>query len=281
MSIANKYAKTIGEATIWRILRKSKRRAVPTWEDYRKLGLPPVEIMFTEDLLGLPMADPAQVLVVIPTRNRPAMCARALASLNAQTLKDWEAIVVWNGSKHGPQYALHLHDYLLDSRVHMVQIQQEGLAVALNAGFSFLGHHPFVWVLEDDDEAEAHFLEHMLASATNTGVDVVWCKQEQVPQKMQFRGDEDFSHGNMKKRNQINWPMCILRVGALKGVLPIDENVGPATDWDTHLRLLGAGAKYGFLNETLITHHWHETNYCLLESGKELILERVKQGYYD
>src|SRR5690349_20336335 len=56
-------------------------------------------------------AGEGRVTVIVPTRDRPELCRRALESLQAQTFQDWDGWVVLNGpAGNAPAYQLELAD---------------------------------------------------------------------------------------------------------------------------------------------------------------------------
>ena len=73
-----------------------------------------------------PTAAPA-VSVVIPARNAAATLDAALDSLHAQTMPDWEAIVVDNGSTDGTATVAHTHA-ARDPRVRFLRAEAGGAA---------------------------------------------------------------------------------------------------------------------------------------------------------
>jgi len=243
-----------------------------------------------------------KVLIVIPTLNRPELCARAVQSVLRQKYKDWGCLVWLNG---GPTDEL-LDSYELalwsaiDSRegwprkTAIETSARSGLGAALNDALLYgFDERPFdkrpsqvlYWMnLEDDDELDPDYLEVMVAALEESGADVVNCLQRQVPRKIQSDGGPmDAEH--LLRRNWINWPMCLWRREVYAKVGPIAEDVGPATDWDYHLRCVAAGIKYHHVEQALVTHHWHDggggsPNYCLQVDGKPHIARKRAGGIY-
>ena len=74
--------------------------------------------------------EPA-VSVIIPTFNRRAMAAEAVASVQAQTFGEWECIVIDDGSTDGTSEAI---EALADERVRVVRQLRRGVSAARNRG---------------------------------------------------------------------------------------------------------------------------------------------------
>jgi hypothetical protein len=91
----------------------------------------------------------ALVSVLVPTFEQAAFIGRALASLQAQTLRDWEALVVDDGSEDDT--AAMVAPYLADPRIRYTRLPRNGgLGRALNAALDGTGA-PLVAYLPSDD----------------------------------------------------------------------------------------------------------------------------------
>jgi glycosyltransferase involved in cell wall biosynthesis len=89
------------------------------------------------------------VSVIIPTHNRAAMLNRAVNSVLTQTMKDFELIVVSDGSTDNTQEVL---EKIKDQRVYFLKHESEkGSAAARNTGI-YTSRGKYVAFLDDDDE---------------------------------------------------------------------------------------------------------------------------------
>ena len=225
------------------------------------------------------------ILVVMPTLDRPRLCARAVDSLRHQTHKDWNLVIAKNGGRElAPAYLKYLGKRLDDSRVRFLILPDAGLGYALNEAVrAYYRGYEYFAILEDDDEWDSHFLTVMLDAVQSTGADVANCKQRQVPYTLQSNG-APMRPGLLQQGNYINFPMCLFKTELYERVGGFSEDVGPATDWDWHLRCLKAGARYTFVPRQLVTHHWHKEgaspNYCLRVDGRPFINKKMQEGAY-
>ena len=95
-----------------------------------------------------------KVSVLLPTYNRAHVLGRAIDSIRAQTLEDWELIVVDDGSTDETQ-ALMRHYCAKDSRIHYVRQPHFGApARGLNLGLR-LARGVYLHKQDDDDVAYA------------------------------------------------------------------------------------------------------------------------------
>lgn len=97
------------------------------------------------------------VSVVIPTHNRPELLAEALQSVSAQTLADWEAIVVDDASEPSVDPALIRQTY--GPRVKVLRHNQaKGGAASKNTGIQAASGR-YMAFLDDDDVYDPNYLE--------------------------------------------------------------------------------------------------------------------------
>ncbi|HEY0029233.1 MAG TPA: glycosyltransferase family A protein [Bacteroidia bacterium] len=95
--------------------------------------------------------------IIIPTYNRKEILTRALNSLIAQTEKDWEAIIVDDGSDDDT--LAHISSYLeKDKRIRYLHQEHSGAALAKNKGIA-AARGKFLTFLDSDDEYHCIHLE--------------------------------------------------------------------------------------------------------------------------
>ena len=99
-----------------------------------------------------------RVSIVIPLFNKEHTLRRALESIARQTIGDWEAIVVDDGSTDN---GASLVEESTDPRIRLVRQANGGPGAARNTGWR-LGRAPFVAFLDADDEWEPDFLARAL-----------------------------------------------------------------------------------------------------------------------
>jgi glycosyltransferase involved in cell wall biosynthesis len=103
-----------------------------------------------------------QIAVVMPTYDQDAWLPAAICSLLAQTMTDWECVVVDDGSPGDTASAL--ADALDDPRVRLEVLPRNGgLGAALNRGLD-LTTAPYVAYLPSDDVWHADHLATLLAA---------------------------------------------------------------------------------------------------------------------
>ena len=88
-----------------------------------------------------------QLTVVMPARNAAATIEEAIASVLAQTMRDFELLVVDDGSHDDTRAFVAAHS---DSRVRLISQAPQGIAAALNAGIA-AARAPLIARMDADD----------------------------------------------------------------------------------------------------------------------------------
>lgn len=111
-----------------------------------------------------------KVSVVIPTHNRPERLANALRSVLAQTEKDFEVLVIDDGSSNDG--AMRVVGACQDPRLIYLRLPvSQGAAAARNAGIA-RATAPYIAFLDDDDEWLPEKLEAQLEVIEQSGPSV-------------------------------------------------------------------------------------------------------------
>ena len=96
------------------------------------------------------------ISIVTPTYNREVLIQNTINSILNQTFKDWELIVVDDGSTDNTEQVM--QEYLKDPRIRYIKKKNTGQANSLNVGVSNCKGE-FIVFLDSDDEAYPKWLE--------------------------------------------------------------------------------------------------------------------------
>lgn len=112
-----------------------------------------------------------KVSIIVPIYQIECYLKCCLDSILAQTFKDWEAILVDDGSKDDcgkicDEYAA------MDSRFHVIHKKNGGLTSARNAGLA-IASGDWIMHLDGDDWIEPDMLERLIQKGEDTGADIV------------------------------------------------------------------------------------------------------------
>ena len=111
------------------------------------------------------------ITFILPIYNMERLLPRALRSLRAQTLTDFEAILINDGSKDGSA-ALCAQAAAEDARFHFIDQPNGGVAAARNAGLD-AARGEYIFFLDPDDWVEPDAAELLYSAARNADADCV------------------------------------------------------------------------------------------------------------
>ncbi|WP_019140168.1 glycosyltransferase family 2 protein [Noviherbaspirillum massiliense] len=121
----------------------------------------------------MPQASSPSISVLMPTYEQAHFIRRALDSLLAQSLADWEAIIIDDGSRDGTAQAV--LPYLSDPRIRHVKLgDNTGLGHALNEGLA-RASAPLIAYLPSDDVYYRDHLASLKASLDGQSNAVLAC----------------------------------------------------------------------------------------------------------
>lgn len=120
------------------------------------------------------LEPPVLVSIVLPTRNRTHVLGRALHSVLAQTVEDFEVLVVDEGSTDDTADVLAT---IPDRRVRSVRLDDNvGVSRARNVALA-LARGQWIAFLDDDDEWAPTYLERQLeVAASRPDAEVIYCR---------------------------------------------------------------------------------------------------------
>ncbi len=205
------------------------------------------------------------VSVVMPARNAGATVARAVASIQGQTFRDWELVALDDGSKDATRFIL-IEMAQADPRIRVLRTKA-GLAGALNAGVAAAAGE-FVARMDADDDSfperlarQAAFLQARpdiglvgcgvefggdRAQAEGYALHVDWVNGLLTPEDIALNRfvESPFAHPSVMFRRHLYHDHGGYRDG------PFPE------DYELWLRWLDAGVRMAKLPEVLL--RWHD-----------------------
>jgi len=206
--------------------------------------------------MSVPNAGTPLVSVIIPSRNAAGTLDVTLDSLRAQTMPDWEAIVVDDDSMDGTVEVAHVQA-VRDLRVRLLHVKAGGASAARNAGIAAAHGRRLLFLDADDWVAPTH-LERLLgrleATPTATASYCGYCRV--MPDgsigPAVWRADieaapmQAFAH-----RPGTAIHAVLVDRDAVRSVGSFDPALRTCEDWDLWQRLAFAGAGFVGLPEPL------------------------------
>lgn len=225
------------------------------------------------------------ISIVIPIYNATNHLAETLESVLAQTLTDWELILVDDGSTDG-SVTLAENYAARDPRIRVVRQANRGVVAARNRGIQGAGaaskflimlDHDDVWeidalsvlheaVLACPDAVAAHGRPRFIDGDGNPAVGVTGETSE--PERIgivngrliPWPPESPTTFAVMAYGNCIITPgQVLIRRSVLAAVGPLDPSCRPADDWDLWLRLTRLG-DIAFVNQIILRYRVHSNN---------------------
>lgn len=203
------------------------------------------------------------VSVVAPTYNYGRFVGEMLESVLAQTYRNWECVVVDDGSTDNTNEVV-ARFAETDGRIKYIRHENRGQPAALNTGLrNFAGE--YLQILDADDLIERRKLERQVESLEkNLEVDIVYSRalfftEEDVGGRVfqegrwpslsgvSGQGGEVLPHLLRANIMTVNAPL--IRRRAVEAVGFFDEELSPVQDWDYWLRCALAGLSFRFEDE--------------------------------
>jgi glycosyltransferase involved in cell wall biosynthesis len=197
---------------------------------------------------------PPLVSIVIPCFNGERFVGDAIRSALAQTFRDREVIVVDDGSTDGSREAVRR----FGQEVRLVEAGHRGGSAARNRGLG-VAQGEWIQFLDADDLLAPHKLERHIAhrAAQPDAIGYADCEMSflerpgEPPSPMTTKADDDAVVFVLNNTLQTSTPLHLRswleRVGGFREGLPCCQ------EFDLHLRLACAGARFRHLPETLCT----------------------------
>ncbi len=112
------------------------------------------------------------ISIIVPTYNRAHLISRAIDSVINQIFKEWELIIVDDGSSDNTDEII--KPYLVNEKIIYIKKENSGAAHSRNVGVE---HSKFEWItfLDSDDEAKENWLMEVSQTITRTGAHLISC----------------------------------------------------------------------------------------------------------
>lgn len=206
-----------------------------------------------------PDPDEPTVTVIIPAWGAAGFVGETVASLQAQTRGDWQAIVIDDGDR---RLAAALRPFEADARIRLLETENGGPSAARNRGIA-ASTTPFVSMLDGDDRYRADYLERMLA-AFDADPDLAFVTCDAIMFGSPTFDGRIFSHSHPQAgpitlerviRREFN--VCggsMVRREVMEKAGGYDERLRSAEDFDLWIRILEHGWRGGLVPKPLIEY---------------------------
>jgi glycosyltransferase involved in cell wall biosynthesis len=200
---------------------------------------------------------PPTVSVIIPAYNTAPYIAETLASVFAQTVSDYEVIVINDGSPDTPELERALAPFR--SRIRYIVQENRGLSAARNAGIA-VARGDLIALLDSDDIWEPEYLAHQLAVLRAGELAVVYPNATIFGESRRAgrlfmdlhpsSGEVTFESLVTQKCNVM--VSVLARRDVLVAAGLFDESLRSSEDFDMWLRVVQGGWRIGYHRRPLV-----------------------------
>lgn len=211
---------------------------------------------------------PVKVSVVIPAYNTAQYIADALDSVEAQTFRDFETIVVNDGSADTPELEAVLAPY--HDRITYIRKNNAGVASARNAGIA-VARGSLIAFLDSDDIWDPAFLQVLVGIfEKHNDVDVVYSNSRMFSHSGEwdetgmdvYPTDEEVTFEAIVLQRVWVFCCCLVRAETLRKVGSFDPNLRYAEDLDLWLRIAHGGGKFRHTRQPLLHYRRRPDSLC-------------------
>jgi glycosyltransferase involved in cell wall biosynthesis/peptidoglycan/xylan/chitin deacetylase (PgdA/CDA1 family)/2-polyprenyl-3-methyl-5-hydroxy-6-metoxy-1,4-benzoquinol methylase len=195
------------------------------------------------------------VSIITPAYNAAQTIAIALKSLQAQTISQWEAVVVNDGSTDETATIVE-KIAAQDGRIRLINQPNQGVCTARNTGIREASYD-WLLFLDADDWIAPDYLERMTAVLeADPTLDAVHCGSARVtPDGQHALPESCHKSGDLFPTFAIlsAFPIhaCLVRRTIVEAAGCFDSSFVTCEDWDLWQRVARLGARFGRLPETL------------------------------
>jgi len=209
------------------------------------------------------------ISIIIPYFNGEQYIEETLSAVLAQTYRNWEALVIDDGSRRSEAstYLRNLVEKISDPRIRHFEKKNEGLSATRNLGIAN-ARGMYVALLDQDDLWSPEKLEKQVAcfeSASETGMVYTdaWVSNEVGGTKRRYSGVVRPHAGRVFEQllfeNFIVCSSVLIKKDVLGRVGPFNPQYKQAEEYDLFLRIAET-FPIGYVDSPLTTYRVHQSN---------------------
>lgn len=217
------------------------------------------------------------ISVIMLTYNRENFVSRAIESILDQTYRDFEFIIVDNGSTdRSGQIA---EEYSTeDDRIRVIHRERGNIGSGRNTGLD-AARGEYIAFIDDDDWAEPDFLEFLLCLAQDNGADVAICgaADKVFDEKKIMTAEEALIELMWRKKYNMAFPTKLFRRGLMKDLrFPED---GAYDDIALMYKLLAEAERVAYHGLPKYTFYRHPGNNSAWTTNHSLLTPETLEEY--
>jgi len=234
-----------------------------------------------DNLMDLEYSQVSMISIVLPTLNGFPLIQRAINSIFNQSYKNWELIIVDDGSTQKE-----LKNYLSSLKFKKIKIKtlvkNGGLPNALNEGIKACTGSFWTWISDDNEFRYDAFAE--LKLKIDNGNDFAYSDYETINE---FRNNaqkivplSEYNHGNIRELWK-GMPCYLWKMDIVNKIKGFDINLFGAEDYDFVIKTFVISNKVSHINKPLMKYY-KRTGTITTKMGQDKIVilkNKVNENY--
>ena len=218
------------------------------------------------------------ISVIIPAYNAEATIAETITSVQSQTHKDWEIIVVDDGSTDGT-VSLVKSIVESDKRIRIITQQNQHVSAARNKGIQN-AQYDWLLFLDSDDWIAPHYFEKVSAIlASDERIDGVHFGWTRVTPDGKITGEKfGSSVPDLFPVLAMHCPFsihaCVIRKALVNAAGGFDVSLKTCEDWDLWQRIARIGARFEGVKELMAFYRMR--NNSLSSDGMQFLSDALQ-----
>lgn len=213
--------------------------------------------------------------IIIPTYNRAHLISETLESIQAQTYKNWECLVVDDFSTDNTEEFINQYS-LKDNRIkYLKNERKKGAQGARNTGILKSKGEYISFFDSDDTMFPERFEKQLSFLQKNTKIDVCTCYSHLVNDTNEITGAFTWiTKGNILKQllertTYVDYNSAVIRKNIFDSVGLLDEDCPSYQEWDTYINI-AQYANFGTVHELLINYHQRNSGRISNDNQRDL-----------
>ena len=218
----------------------------------------------------------SKVSIVVPCFNQETFILDALKSVLAQTYKDWECIIVDDGSTDDS--AVIIQNFIQNqTKFTCIKKVNGGVSSARNLGFAQATGDYFL-PLDGDDKLHPKFLQEVMTCFSNyPQTDLVHCGTRLFGAKNKLWRLPSYTYEKLLWKNMIV-NSSVFRKEAFSGTTGYSEEmVHGFEDWEFYIRLLNPNSQVRFIDSSLFFYRVKNTSRSTRQFESGMAEESMRQ----
>jgi len=196
-----------------------------------------------------------EVSIIIPAYNQDKYLKETLDSVISQSYKDYECIVVDDGSTDNT--ARIADKFCVHKNIHYHYQNNKGLAGARNAGI-IRASGKYIHFLDSDDLIEEDFFNKMAERMNNSDIDILTCgwiyidkDGKKISDKIGPVKSEDY-FSDLSLGNLFPVHSAFMKRAIFEKIDKFNEDLGALEDWDLWLRAADKGLRFATIDKAFV-----------------------------